>query len=212
MKNQNVDLLRDHHLITFSGRPNAGKSSLILYFISKTTAKKYKIRVGKTPGTTTRINLIPLCNNLTLVDLPGFGKLHRKGKHFEEKTKDKIIEFFEKYGAQILFSLHIIDLYTFEQQVKSLERKNIIPIDQEMVEFLLEVTDKPVFVVANKIDRLSALELQKQMKLLLQYMPEEVEIFYVSCRTKYGINDLKKRMKALIKKNPKLPDRYLNCF
>ncbi|MCE9501009.1 MAG: ribosome biogenesis GTP-binding protein YihA/YsxC [Leptospira sp.] len=61
--------------IAFSGRSNAGKSSLI----NSITNKKSLVRVSATPGKTKEINLFLADKHLFLVDLPGFG--YAKASH-----------------------------------------------------------------------------------------------------------------------------------
>ncbi|MFW9905741.1 MAG: GTPase, partial [Candidatus Thorarchaeota archaeon] len=77
------------YLIPVSGRPNAGKTSLINYLSHS------KRPVGKKAGTTLRIISVPLIKNLFLVDLPGYGRITKRSKKFEERIKDEIISFLE---------------------------------------------------------------------------------------------------------------------
>ncbi|HEY0282614.1 MAG TPA: ribosome biogenesis GTP-binding protein YihA/YsxC [Rhizomicrobium sp.] len=55
--------------VTFVGRSNAGKSSLI----NALTGRKTLARVSRTPGRTREINFFNLAGRLMLVDLPGYG-------------------------------------------------------------------------------------------------------------------------------------------
>lgn len=55
--------------ISFVGRSNVGKSSLI----NALTGRKTLARVSHTPGRTQQLNFFNLANHLLLVDMPGYG-------------------------------------------------------------------------------------------------------------------------------------------
>ena len=133
-------IMKNKFFITITGRPNAGKSSLINYLSHS------KQPIGKYAGTTVRISPIPLVRYLYLVDFPGFGRIIKRSKKEENQIKDEIILFLEKPPGQILFPIHIIDSSTFHKMVESLEKKGIIPIDIEMITFLAEVTRTSPFL------------------------------------------------------------------
>ncbi len=65
------NLMPDSELpeITFAGRSNVGKSSLI----NKLTGRKNLARTSNTPGRTQEINFFDLGGRLMLADLPGYG-------------------------------------------------------------------------------------------------------------------------------------------
>ena len=55
--------------MAFSGRSNVGKSSLINTLVNR----KRLVKASSTPGRTQLINFFDINNNLTFVDLPGYG-------------------------------------------------------------------------------------------------------------------------------------------
>jgi GTP-binding protein len=55
--------------IAFAGRSNVGKSSLINTLVNR----KRLVKTSSTPGRTQLINFFDINNNLTFVDLPGYG-------------------------------------------------------------------------------------------------------------------------------------------
>jgi len=143
--------------LVFVGRPNAGKSSLI----SKLTSAKPTI--GKKPGSTRRINEYKLTKKFTVVDVPGWGKIHDRTKEYEERMKDEIVAFFEEKQFQIPACILVIDAKSIVDVSERLSKKDIIPIDQELYTFLLSLKIKPI-VAINKIDKVSPIELDKAMR------------------------------------------------
>ena len=71
--------------LVFTGRPNAGKSSLIK------ALSGLNIKTGKRPGTTRKVSKYRLREGLILVDLPGLGKMMGVSKKFEEKVNMKFM-------------------------------------------------------------------------------------------------------------------------
>jgi GTP-binding protein EngB required for normal cell division len=179
-------------LIPVSGRPNAGKTSLI-NFLSHSRRP-----VGKQAGTTLKITSVPLIKNLFLIDLPGYGRITKRSKKLEDNIKNEIISFLEDPSNQLLFALHIIDISTFHHMVTSLEKKGIIPIDIEMIQFVDEISKHPPIVVLNKIDKVKTEIVRQNLSLLQSYDIPESEIFLLSLRTKKGCRTLRNRVKELV--------------
>lgn len=190
------------YLIPISGRPNAGKTSLVNYLA------RTKRPVGKHAGTTLRIQLLPLIKKISLVDLPGYGRLAKRSRELENIIKDSIVQFFENPENQILFAIHVIDLSTFHYMVESLEKKNIIPIDIEMIHFLAEITEIPPIIVFNKVDKLKKDKIDQNIQLFNTYTIPEVEKFIISLKTKEECRTLRNRMKKIVVE--KLGSSYQN--
>ena len=124
-----VTLMGDQFLV-FTGRPNAGKSSIIR------AVTGLKVEVGKDPGTTQRINRYPIAEGLTLIDMPGYGRSLRGGRGKEEETKDDILDFLELNAGSIALAVHVVNISTFLETEMRLAKKGFIPLDVEMVHFL----------------------------------------------------------------------------
>ncbi len=179
------------YLIPITGRPNAGKTSLINYLSHS------KRPVGKQAGTTLRIASVPLVKNLFLVDLPGFGRITKRSKKLEDQIKSEIVRFLEDPLNQLLFAIHIIDISTFHHMVTSLERKGIIPLDIEMIQFVTERTNLPPIIVLNKIDKVKTVLIEQNLTLLQSYNLPEIELFLISLKTKKSCRNLRNRVKEL---------------
>ena len=176
--------------MVFTGRPNSGKSIII----RKITG--LKTRSGKRPGTTRRVSSIPLSQGLSLVDMPGYGRITGAAKDYTENVKDDITDFIEEKGDEIVLAVHVLDLSTFMEVALRQERKGLIPIDQEMIHYLRESTGEPPLVAANKIDKVGGARdaLLDELRLLIASGdPSEPEcpIFPVSAKTGEGMGALK---------------------
>jgi len=176
--------------LVFTGRPNSGKSIII----RKITG--LKTRSGKRPGTTRRVSTIPLSQGLSLVDMPGYGRITGAAKDYTENVKDDITGFIEEKGGDIVLAVHVLDLSTFMEVALRQERKGLIPLDQEMIHYLRESTGEPPLVAANKIDRVGGARdsLLDELRLLIASGdPSEPDcpIFPVSAKTGEGMGALK---------------------
>lgn len=175
--------------LVFTGRPNAGKSSIIREVVGLDVA------TGKHPGTTRRISEYPLSRGLFLVDMPGFGKMMRASKRLEEKINDEIINFLESNAQKIVLAVHVLDISTFLEVTWRLEKKGIISVDVEMVQFLAKTLGEFPLVAANKIDKTDEIEanLSEFMYRISDGDPLDVQgyVFPVSAKTGEGLGALK---------------------
>ncbi|MFW9855865.1 MAG: GTPase [Candidatus Thorarchaeota archaeon] len=178
--------------IPISGRPNAGKTSLINFLT------KSKRPVGKRPGTTKRINSIPLVEDLYLVDLPGFGRIERRSKETEERVKDQIVQYFDDSTRRLAIAIHIIDISTFHLVVENLEKKGIIPIDIEMIRFVAEFSKFPPLVIFNKIDKVKKSLIDSNRQLLKSYQLPPMRLFLLSLKTKEGCQIFRNTLKNFV--------------
>lgn len=190
----------DHYVI-FTGRPNAGKSTTIRALTG------VKVPVGKKPGTTTKINKYQIANELYLVDMPGYGRKLDAGKHWEDKTKDKILKFIEKEADNIVAAVHVFNINTFIEVEQRLAKKGYISVDVEMVQYIAENLGEYPFIAANKIDKGKEKEVMANVSAFLDSLTDgdpEAAIDYVypvSSKNKIGTGDLKNSLvQKLVKK------------
>ena len=192
--------------LVFTGRSNAGKSSIIKKLVGLDVA------IGKRPGTTRRISKYSLGRGLFLVDMPGFGTMMRASKRLEEKIKHQIVEFLESNAQRIAEAVHVLDISTFLEVTWRLEKKGFIPVDVEMIQFLAEILGEFPLVAANKIDKTDREETDANLEELMYRLsngdPLEVAgyVFPVSAKTGEGLSDLKRAIRErLVAKGYKNP-------
>ncbi len=192
--------------LVFTGRPNAGKSSIIKELAG------FNIAIGKHPGTTRKITKYPLNEGLVLVDLPGLGKMSGASKQVEEQVNKQIVGFLESNAQNIVLAIAVLDISTFLEVTWRLEKKGIQSLDVEMVKFLEKITGEFPVVVANKIDKGSKREIEDNLEEFANRIsdgnPMKVknQIFQVSSKKGIGLGELKRRIHTrLVVKGYKTP-------
>ena len=180
----------DERFLVFTGRPNSGKSSSIRKITGLAT------RSGKRPGTTRQVSIYPLSRGLSLVDMPGYGRITGASISTTSQVKDEILGFLESQGDAIALAVHVLDLSTFTEVSERMERKGIIPIDLEMIQYIEESTGDMPLVAANKIDKIRGdrAPLVSELKDRIdEVSPAELGclILPVSARTGEGMGALK---------------------
>lgn len=192
--------------LVFTGRPNAGKSSIIREVVG------LDVVTGKHPGTTRRISKYALSGSLFLVDMPGFGRITRASKAVKERVQDQIVRFLESNDQNIALAVHVLDISTFLEVTRRLEKKGLISLDVEMVQFLAKTLGEIPLVAANKIDKAGedemAVNLEEFKCRISGGHPLVVEdyVFPVSARTGKGLGALKSAIHArLVEKGYRTP-------
>jgi small GTP-binding protein len=186
--------------LIFIGRPNAGKSSLISRLTAATPT------IGKKPGSTRKIIPYQLTKKFTVVDVPGWGKIHSRTKEYEERIKDEIVDFLETNQYQIPACVQVIDVKSLVDVSKRLSKKGIIPIDQELYHFLKNLKMTPI-VALNKIDKISPAELDDVVnffKELIDYdsLPDSYKeaIYPVSANKGINLDLLRDKIREHLRK------------
>ncbi len=187
--------------IVFVGRPNAGKSSLI----SKLTHAKPTI--GKKPGSTRKIIEYQLAKKFKVVDVPGWGKIVSRSRDYEDRIKDEIVSFFEENRFRIPVCVLVIDAKSLVDVSERLTKKGIIPIDQELYNFVKSMKITPI-VAINKIDKISESEVTTAIdyfKELINFetLSEECQEAFVAVSAKRdtNLNSLRDLIRKHLRKN-----------
>ncbi len=172
----------------FIGRSNVGKSSLINMLVDQKNLAKTS---GK-PGKTQLINHFKINNQWFLVDLPGYGYAK-----VSKTRKAEFQSFIKKYfdlREQLLYGFVLIDSRLEPQQ-----------IDLDFMEWL-GISQIPFCVVFTKIDKISSVELQKNIALykrtLLKTWEEFPLYFETSAETNVGKDKLLDFINLTIKEFP----------
>ena len=89
--------------VTFAGRSNVGKSSVINRLLNR----KNFARVGATPGKTTQVNYFLIDNRVYLTDLPGYG--YAKVSKEERERWGRLMESYFQAPGLITLGVLIVD-------------------------------------------------------------------------------------------------------
>ena len=134
----------DRPELSFSGRSNVGKCSLI----NKLCSRKNLARVSSTPGKTATINFYSV-DDCYFVDLPGYG--YAKVSKTERDRWGKLMESYFQSAGLIHLGVQIVDA-----------RHKPTADDVTMHDYFVQ-TGCPVVIVANKLDKLKAREIEPNL-------------------------------------------------
>lgn len=148
--------------ISFLGRSNVGKSSLINSLLQR----KGLARTSNTPGRTQSINFFLINETLYFVDLPGYG--YAKVSKTMRADWGVMAEEYLAKREKLKLSIQLIDV-----------RHNPTKLDCQLHEWLI-YHQKNHIIVATKADKLSSNKLQKSLKEIEKNLPESKIIAYSS--------------------------------
>jgi GTP-binding protein len=148
--------------ISFLGRSNVGKSSLINSLLQR----KGLARTSNTPGRTQSINFFLVNEAFYFVDLPGYG--YAKVSKTMRADWGKMAEEYLVQRDELRLSIQLVDA-----------RHKPSELDRELNEWLL-FHQKPHIVVATKADKLSSNKLRKSLSEIEEVLPESKIIAYSS--------------------------------
>ena len=143
------DFLSDERpQVAFAGRSNVGKSSVINCLLRR----KNLAYVGATPGKTAHINYFDVDGKIWLVDLPGYG--YAQVSRSEKERWAKLMEDYFSVPERIRLGVLIVD-----------SRHKPTQDDITMAGWF-QNTGRPFLVVANKLDKLKAREIEPNLALI----------------------------------------------
>ncbi len=184
--------------LVFTGRPNAGKSSIIKELTG------LNLITGKHAGTTRKVTYYPLRDGLVLVDLPGLGKMVGVSKKYEEKVNRRIIHFFNDNKDNIVLAVVVLDISTFMEVTWRLEKKGFMSVDVEMVKFLAEKLGELPLVAANKIDKSNKQEIEDNLNDFMNRISDgdlskvKDRVFPISIKKGKGVGELKSAIHSIL--------------
>ncbi|EEE16657.1 ribosome biogenesis GTP-binding protein YsxC [Lancefieldella rimae] len=162
--------------VSFVGRSNVGKSSLL----NRLLGRKQLARVSSVPGKTANINFFDV-DGVKFVDLPGYG--YAKVSHIEkQRWADLIGGYFEQERS---FNL-VISLVDIRHEAQKL--------DLQMVDFLTEA-ELPFVVALTKADKITRnKQNQAAAALRSSFGLAQEQIIITSSETGLGIDELRRRI------------------
>lgn len=134
--------------VTFAGRSNVGKSSVINRILNR----KNFARVGATPGKTNQINYFRIDDKVYFTDLPGYG--YAKVAQAERDRWGRLMESYFAEEGLISLGVLIVDA-----------RHKPTADDVTMCDWFKN-SGCPLIVVANKLDKLKKSEIPGNMTLI----------------------------------------------
>lgn len=160
--------------VSFVGRSNVGKSSLI----NKLFNRKSLAKVSGKPGKTANINFFE-ADGIHFVDLPGYGFAQRSQAE-KQRWADLIDAYFTSERSHNLV-IALVDI-----------RLDAQALDLQMIDYL-KGADLPFIIALTKADKLSRQKQQTQLrKLAAAFGVDEMACVVTSAQTGLGLDTLKR--------------------
>lgn len=162
--------------VSFVGRSNVGKSSIM----NKLFNRKNLVKVSSTPGKTSNINFFE-ADGVHFVDLPGYGYAKRS-KGERDRWANLIGDFFDSERSFNLV-VSLVDI-----------RHDPSKLDHDMIDYL-QANGFNFVVCLTKADKLSRNQQQKQVAAIKKQLNVDPDnIIVTSSQTGLGIDALKERI------------------
>jgi GTP-binding protein len=170
--------------IAFAGRSNVGKSSLI----NALTGTRELARASNTPGRTRELNFFDVNEQLTLVDMPGYG--YAKASKADVKKWQSVLRGYLRGRPGLTRAFVLID-----------SRHGILKADEEMFE-LLDESAVTYQLVLTKIDKIKPAELADvlaKVEAAVKKHPAAFPVVHATSSEKYtGIPELRAGIASLL--------------
>ena len=160
--------------VSFAGRSNVGKSSLL----NKLMFRKGLAKVSSTPGKTATINFYDV-DGFDFIDLPGYG--YAKVSKSEKYRWGELIEGYFNQDRTFALVVSLIDI-----------RHEATALDVNMVEYL-QARELPFCIALTKADKLSNQQIIRQTTALRKQLklPKETPLIATSSESGTGIDELR---------------------
>ncbi len=170
--------------ITFAGRSNVGKSSVINRLLNR----KNFARVGATPGKTNQINYFLIDGSVYITDLPGYGYAQ-----VSKEERDRWGRLMESYFAEeglISLGVLIVDA-----------RHKPTADDVTMCTWFRE-SGCPMIVLANKLDKLKKSEVEPNLQRIREVLALDDGVLLIpfSAEKGTGKTELMAAISAILQK------------
>ena len=162
--------------VSFVGRSNVGKSSLL----NRLLGRKQLARVSSVPGKTANINFFDV-DGVKFVDLPGYG--YAKVSHTEKQRWANLIGGYFEQERSFNLVISLVDI-----------RHEAQKLDLQMVDFLTEA-ELPFVVALTKADKITRnKQNQAAAALRSSFGLAQEQIIITSSGTGLGIDELRRRI------------------
>ena len=155
--------------VTFAGRSNVGKSSVINRILNR----KNFARVGATPGKTTQINYFRIDDKIYFTDLPGYG--YAKVSKGERDRWGMLMEQYFAEAGLVTLGVLIVDA-----------RHKPTADDITMCDYF-KSTGCPLIVVANKLDKLKKSEIEPNIARVRETLELDESVILIPFSAEKGI-------------------------
>lgn len=164
------EFLLDKYSITFLGRSNVGKSSLI----NALTSEKNLMKVSKTPGRTIYVNYALVNEKFYLTDVPGYGYASNNASSFPKLME----EFLSNPKLKKIYLL--LD-----------SRRQLVGEEENFLNYLLSLKI-PLKIIFTKYDKLNTSEKAKLEKEIKKISDLNVEYFLSSITNNKYLDKIRK--------------------
>lgn len=160
--------------ISFVGRSNVGKSSIM----NKIFKRKGLVKVSSRPGSTQAINFFDV-DGVVFADLPGYG--FAKVPPSEKERWKRLIDGYFTQERRHALCVSLIDI-----------RHDASKLDVQMVTYLME-HEIPFIIAFTKADKLSRSKQEQQVRSLCRQLAFAGEVVALPCsaETAQGVDDLR---------------------
>jgi len=171
--------------IAFAGRSNVGKSSLL----NAVTAVNGLARASNTPGRTRELNFFDVGDNLTLIDMPGYG--YAKAAKKDVRQWQNVLKGYLRGRVGLARAFVLIDA-----------RHGVMTPDIEMFEMLDDaaVPYQLIITKCDKINRHELAELEAETRTRIAKRAAAIQAIHLtSAERGFGIDGLRAGISTLIR-------------